>query len=112
MKSHVLLLLSIAGLACIVGCSSRPAYYVAPAPPPPVVYQQPLIQTAENNGFADGRRHGQRDRFEGHSYRPTSGDQYADAPGYYPQLGGNRDQYRYYYREGYMRGYQQGYTRG
>jgi hypothetical protein len=112
MKAQLFLALSLAAMALIVGCASRPAYYVAPAPPPPQVYQQSIVQVAESNGFADGRRHGERDHFEGHSYRPTSNDQYAHAPGYYPQLGGNPDQYRYYYRDGFMRGYNFGYTRG
>ena len=103
---------TLVGLAALAGCSSHRQYYVAPiAPPPPVVYQQPLMRTAENNGFADGQRAGQRDRYEGHSFRPRQGERYEDAPGYYRELGGNGEQYRYYYRDGYLRGYQFGYAR-
>jgi len=104
-------LLLLSALALLAGCSSRPAYYAPP--PPPVAYAAPpLIQTAHQNGFADGMRIGERDRVEGHSFRPTNNDRYASTPGYYPQLGGPFWQYQQAYRDAYMRGYSKGYQRG
>jgi hypothetical protein len=103
------MLLGAAALA-LAGCSShRDVYYAAP-PPPPMYGQPPLVHAAETNGFSDGERQGQRDRFQGHSYRPQHSDRYEDAPGYYAELGGTHDQYRYYYRDGFVRGYHYGYT--
>jgi hypothetical protein len=67
-------LLLLAAIALLGGCASHPAYYVAP--PPPAAYAPqppPLIQTGQQNGFSDGVRIGERDRIEGHSYRPTNG---------------------------------------
>jgi hypothetical protein len=105
-------LLLLSALALLAGCSNRPAYYTAP-PPPPVAYAAPpLIQTAHQNGFADGMRIGERDRVEGHSFRPTHSDRYEDTPGYYSQLGGPFWQYQQAYRDAYMRGYRKGYERG
>lgn len=95
--------------ALVAGCASHPQYIVAAPPPPPAAYETTLIDSAERNGFADGAREGQRDRYEGKAYRPTHSDRYEDAPGYYRELGGTHDQYRYYYREGFARGYREGY---
>jgi hypothetical protein len=105
-------LLTLSALALLAGCASRPAYYVAPPSPAAAYAEPPLIQTGHQNGFADGLRIGERDRIEGHSYRPTNGDRYANAPGYYPQLGGPFWQYQSAYRDAYMRGYHKGYSRG
>jgi hypothetical protein len=107
-------LLTLSAIALLAGCASHPAYYVAPPPPPaPVAYAEPpLIQTAHQDGFADGLRIGERDRVDGHSYRPTYGDRYANTPGYYPRLGGPFWQYQSAYRDAYMRGYHKGYARG
>lgn len=104
-------LLLLAAIALLGGCASHPAYYVAP--PPPAAYApqpSPLIQTGQQNGFSDGARIGERDRIEGHSYRPTSGDRYANTPGYYSQLGGPFWQYQSAYRDAYLRGYHRGYS--
>jgi hypothetical protein len=109
MKLRFAGLLLGAATAAMVGCASHQQYY-APPPPPPPAYTQPIIHAAETNGFADGEREGQRDRYQGHNYRPRHSDRYEDTPGYYAQLGGNLDQYRYYYRDGYIRGYHYGYT--
>lgn len=108
-------LVLLAAIGLLAGCDDHTRYVMAPPPPPPppvYPYAQPLIETAEHNGFADGVRDGQRDRYEGHSYRPEHSDRFEDAPGYYRELGGSHDQYRYYYRDGYVHGYHQGYTRG
>jgi hypothetical protein len=107
-------LLLLAALALLAGCASHPAYYVAPPPPPPpaAAYVPPVIQVARQNGYADGMRIGERDRIEGHSYRPTYSEHYANTPGYSPQLGGPFWQYQSQYREAYMRGYRRGYSQG
>jgi len=110
MRSAIRGLLLGAATVALAGCAGHQQYYAAQLPTPPPAYTEPLIHTAENNGFAEGEREGQRDRFQGHNYRPRHGDRYEDTPGYYPQLGGNMDQYRYYYRDGFMRGYHYGYT--
>ena len=105
-------LLLLSALAVLAGCASHPAYYVAP-PPPQAAYAEPsLIQTAHHNGFADGVQNGERDRVEGHSFRPENSSRYANTPGYYPQLGGSFWQYQSAYRDAYMRGYRKGYERG
>ncbi|HZU09141.1 MAG TPA: hypothetical protein VFA02_04505 [Pseudacidobacterium sp.] len=106
-------LLLLAALALLGGCASHPAYYVAPPPPPPpaVAYVPPVIQAARQNGYADGIRIGERDRLEGHSFRPTYSEHYANTPGYSPQLGGPFWQYQSEYREAYIRGYR-GYAQG
>ncbi|HVW78995.1 MAG TPA: hypothetical protein VHB45_15375 [Alloacidobacterium sp.] len=102
--------LLLASAAFVAGCSSRPAYY---APPPAVAYAEPpLIQVAHQNGFNDGLHFGERDRMDGHSYRPTYSSHYADTPGYSPHLGGPFWQYQSAYRDAYMRGYRKGYQRG
>ena len=109
-------LLLLSALALLAGCSSHQAYYVAPPPPPPpppaAYAEPPLIQTAHQNGFAAGQQNGERDRVEGHSFRPTYSSRYADTPGYYSQLGGPFWQYKSAYRDAYMRGYRKGYERG
>src|SRR5579875_3646477 len=105
-------LLLLAALALLAGCENRPAYYVAPHPPPAAAYLPPIVQVARQNGFADGMRNGERDRLEGHSFRPTYSERYANTPGYSPQLGGPFWQYQSEYREAYMRGYRRGYTQG
>jgi hypothetical protein len=104
-------LLLLAALSLLAGCASYPAYYVAP-PPPPAAYAPPVIQVARQNGYADGMRIGERDRVEGHSFRPTYSEHYANTPGYSPQLGGPFWQYQAEYRAAYMRGYRRGYSQG
>ena len=104
--------LLLASIALLAGCSSHPAYYVAP-PPPTAAYVEPsLMQSAHQNGFPQGVSIGERDRVEGHSYRPTYSRLYANTPGYSQQLGGPFWQYQSAYRDAYMRGYRKGYQRG
>ncbi|MGC1298942.1 MAG: hypothetical protein WA869_28290 [Alloacidobacterium sp.] len=105
-------LLLLSAVALLAGCASHPAYYVAP-PPPQAAYAEPLLmQTAHQNGFADGLQNGERDRVEGHSFRPTYSNRYANTPGYSSQLGGPFWQYQSAYRDAYVRGYGKGYQRG
>lgn len=65
---------------------------------------------AQETGFRDGRNDGAKDRATGHSFRPTQGDNYKNAPGYNSSMG-DRQQYKNMYRQAYQQGYQQGYNR-
>lgn len=113
MRYSTAALLFLSALALLGGCASHPAYYTAP--PPPVAYAPaapPLVEAGQQNGYADGVRTGERDRMDGHSYRPTYGARYANTPGYSPRLGGPFWQYQSAYRDAYVRGYRRGYSRG
>jgi hypothetical protein len=63
---------------------------------------------ARQNGFRDGVNDGRKDRATGHSFRPTQGDNYKNAPGYSSNMG-DRQLYKDGYRQAYQQGYQQGY---
>ena len=63
---------------------------------------------ARQNGYRDGVNDGRKDRATGHSFRPTQGDNYKNAPGYSSSMG-DRQQYKDAYRQSYQQGYQQGY---
>lgn len=67
-------------------------------------------QVARDNGFRDGRNDGARDRATGHSFRPTQGDNYKNAPGYSSRMG-DRQQYKDMYRQAYQQAYREGYGR-
>jgi hypothetical protein len=61
-------------------------------------------------GYQDGFYAGSHDRATGHSFRPTHGDKYEDAPEYgHPSI--SRNDYKNIYREAYVRGYERGYGR-
>ncbi|MFL6440280.1 MAG: hypothetical protein ACJ71Q_22095 [Terriglobales bacterium] len=66
-------------------------------------------QVAQQNGYRDGMNDGRKDRATGHSFRPTQGDNFRNAPGYSSSMG-DRQQYKNTYREGYQQGYQLGYN--
>ena len=68
------------------------------------------MSVARENGFRDGRNDGAKDRATGHSFRPTQGDNYKNAPGYSSNMG-DRQQYKDMYRQAYQQAYQQGYGR-
>ena len=63
---------------------------------------------ARQNGYRDGVNDGRKDRATGHSFRPTQGDNYKNAPGYSSTMG-DRQQYKDAYRQSYQQGYPQGY---
>jgi hypothetical protein len=65
-------------------------------------------QIARDSGFRDGRNDGAKDRATGHSFRPTQGDNYKNAPGYSSNMG-DRQQYKDMYRQAYTQAYQEGY---
>ena len=65
---------------------------------------------ARQNGYRDGVNDGRKDRATGHSFRPTQGDNYKNAPGYISSMG-DRQQYKDAYRQAYQQGYPQGYGR-
>jgi hypothetical protein len=64
---------------------------------------------AQQNGYRDGQNDGVKDRNTGHSFRPTQGDNYKNAPGYSSSMG-DRQQYKDMYRQAYQQGYQLGYN--
>jgi hypothetical protein len=66
------------------------------------------LSIARQNGVRDGVNDGRKDRATGHSFRPTQGDNYKNAPGYSSSMG-DRQQYKDAYRQAYQQGYQQGY---
>jgi hypothetical protein len=112
MKMRVAGVLLVAAGAVLSGCAAHPQYIVAGPLPPAIDARQPLVETAEHNGYTDGMRDGHRDRYENHSYRPEHSDRFEDTPGYFRELGGSKDVYRSYYRDAYLRGYHNAYTRG
>jgi hypothetical protein len=75
-------------------------------------YGGDINRMAQQNGLRDGANDGQRDRQTGHSFRPTSMDNYKNAPGYTGTHGSDRDQYKNIYRQAYQQGYQEGYNGG
>jgi hypothetical protein len=68
-------------------------------------------QAARQNGMRDGLNDGRKDRATGHSFRPTQGDNYKNAPGYNSSMG-SRQEYKDSYRAAYQQTYQQGYNGG
>jgi len=56
---------------------------------------------ARQNGYRDGANDGRKDRATGHSFRPTQGDNYKNAPGY----SSSKDAYRQSYQQGDQQGY-------
>ncbi len=69
---------------------------------------QGLVQ-ARNYGYQDGFRHGVEDRQTGHSFRPTSHDDYKHGDrGFYSGFP-SKSNYKNEYRQGFTSGYQRGY---
>lgn len=67
-------------------------------------------RTARQFGFQDGLNNGSRDRYTGHSYRPTHDRDYKHADRGYDDSFGRKDEYKELYRQAYLSGYQQGYN--
>src|SRR5262249_23569563 len=63
---------------------------------------------AGRKGNRVGGNTGAREPRTGHSFRPTQGDNYKNAPGYSSSMG-DRQQYKDAYRQSYQQGYPQGY---
>ena len=103
------LILFSGAAALLAGCATHPRYYAAP-PPPPVYGPNPLIQSADANGFHDGHADGERDLFQNKGYRPQYDRRYATTPGYDGRLG-PYPVYRDQYRIAYLRGYNDGFRR-
>lgn len=68
-----------------------------------------MSSIARQNGYRDGQNDGVKDHNTGHSFRPTQGDNYKNAPGYSSSMG-DRQQYKDMYRQAYQQGYQLGYN--
>src|SRR5262245_66595295 len=69
-------------------------------------------ESARRFGFEDGVNDGRRDRYTGHSFRPTHDDNYRHADRGYSSSFGNKYYYKQAYREAYEQGYSQGYNGG
>ena len=67
---------------------------------------------AQQNGYRDGIRHGERDRQRRLGINFAHSSQYRNALSGYRFEYGNRDRYRDAYRQGYRRGYIEGFRRG
>jgi hypothetical protein len=65
--------------------------------------------TARQTGYQDGVKDGSHDKQNGHSFRPTEGDNYKNADRGYLSDMGEKDQYKLWYREGYSGGYKYGW---
>jgi len=78
-------------------------------------YSQPEYRRGDGSaarfGNQDGLEAGQRDRSDGHSYRPTEWESYKDADHGMSSSNGYRDSedYKQEYRQAFMNGYSQGY---
>ena len=68
-----------------------------------------MYRIAQQNGYNDGLRSGQSERYSRRGSDYQNDDRYRDALSGYRSEFGNRDQYRQAYREGYRRGYEEGY---
>ena len=67
---------------------------------------------AQRNGYQDGVRRGEQDRFRRASFGYQGTSEYRNALNGYRFEFGNRDRYRESYREGFRRGYAEGFRRG
>ena len=106
-------LLAIAGVILLTGGSAFAQYQDGPRDRGDSAFyhdQDDAPNYAAHWGFHDGFAAGAHDRETGHSFRPTHGDTYEDAPEYgHPPI--NRKEYKNIYREAYVRGYERGYGR-
>jgi hypothetical protein len=112
MNRRRILVLATSTLALVatMGCS-HPYYPPAgPPPPPPPVQPAPLIQTADHNGYQNGRADGSRDVYAGYPFAPRRTRAYHETPGYDANLGPFHP-YQNAFRNAYLRGYQDGYYR-
>jgi hypothetical protein len=67
---------------------------------------------AQRNGFQDGRRQGEQDRFRRVRFDYQRSSEYRNALNGYRFEFGNRDRYRESYREGFRRGYTEAFRGG
>ena len=72
-------------------------------------YGARMLRRALNDGYAQGFRAGQADRYDGwdYSYRNSYG--YSDASYGYDSYYVGLSEYQYYFRQGFRRGYNDGY---
>ena len=104
----VVLLLACSGLAIAQEIPQPPPY------PNQGYYGQPTDQSpnwnnpAYQRGYQDGQKDGRKDWLDNNPARPTSTDNYSDAPGY-DKSHGVKDANTQMYRDGFAYGYQAGY---
>ena len=68
-----------------------------------------MIQDAINNGYEEGFRAGQADRYDNWNYDYDNSYGYQDASYGYDSYYVSLDEYNYYFRQGFQRGYDDGY---
>jgi hypothetical protein len=72
-------------------------------------YGAQMIQDAINNGYEEGFRAGQADRYDNWNYDYNDSYGYQDASYGYDSYYVSLDEYNYYFRQGFQRGYDDGY---
>lgn len=72
-------------------------------------YGAQMIQSAIQNGYEEGYRAGQADRYDNWGYNYNNSYGYTDASYGYDSYYIGLDEYSYYFREGFRRGYEDGY---
>jgi hypothetical protein len=68
-----------------------------------------MLRRALNDGYAQGFRAGQADRYDNWDYDYQNSYGYQDASYGYDSYYVGLSDYRYYFRQGYQRGYDDGY---
>ncbi len=68
-----------------------------------------MLRRALNDGYAQGYRAGQADRYDDWDYGYQDCYGYRDASYGYDSYYVGLDEYQYYFREGFRRGYEDGY---
>lgn len=68
-----------------------------------------MLRRALNDGYDQGYRAGQSDRYDGWGYDPYGNFGYSDASYGYDSYYVSYSEYQYYFREGFRRGYEDGY---
>jgi hypothetical protein len=71
-----------------------------------------IARIAQDNGYRDGLRMGERDRESGRRFDPDNNWMFRRADAGYRFEFGSRDFYRTNYRDGFSRGYEDGFRRG
>ena len=73
-------------------------------------YGADLLRRAVSNGYEEGFRAGQADRYDGYGYNYQDSGAFYDASYGYDSYYVDIDEYQHYFREGFQRGYEDGYN--
>jgi hypothetical protein len=97
----LVLVLAVAGMAL-----ARGDHYRIYSP-----YGRSTFDIGYENGYQDGFRHGEQDRYASVNYNYSHSREYKKAERGYHRSFGDKGEYRYGYRDGYVTGYNKGYYR-